>query len=220
VANGENNKDGTNAYLSENYGGEGETKDAEIETVRKRQVKNFLLTLLISRGVPMILGGDEFRRTQGGNNNAYCQDNETGWVDWTGLEKHREIHRFAQGMIAFRGAHPILSREEFYKDDGIHWFGLHGKLPNWIDPKCKRIACFIPEKGRDGLYLMFNADTEAADFGLPPLPSGYGWRLAVDTFLPSPKDLTEAGKETPLENSKTYRVESRSGVILLVRKKK
>jgi glycogen operon protein len=219
-ANGENNQDGTNENLSENYGGEGETKDAEIETVRKRQVKNFLLTLLISRGVPMILGGDEFRRTQGGNNNAYCQDNETGWIDWTGFEKHPEIHRFVQGMIAFRGAHPILSREEFYKNNDIHWFGLHGKLPNWTDPKCKRIACFIPEKNPEGLYLMFNADTEAADFGLPPLPPGYGWRLGADTFLPSPKDLAEAGEETPLENSKTYRVESRSGVILLARKKK
>jgi isoamylase len=78
-ANGENNHDGTDANFSENYGSEGETTDAGIETLRKRQIKNFLLTLLISRGVPMLLGGDEFRRTQGGNNNAYCQDNETSW---------------------------------------------------------------------------------------------------------------------------------------------
>ena len=82
-ANGENNHDGTNENFSENYGAEGETTDAEIESVRKRQIKNFLLTLLISRGVPMLLGGDEFRRTQGGNNNAYCQDNETSWIDWS-----------------------------------------------------------------------------------------------------------------------------------------
>ena len=82
--------------------------------MRKRQIKNFLLTLLISRGVPMLLGGDEFRRTQGGNNNAYCQDNETSWVDWTNLERHQEIFRFARGMIAFRRAHPILSKEQFY----------------------------------------------------------------------------------------------------------
>ena len=118
-ANGENNHDGTDANFSENYGSEGETKDAGIETLRKRQIKNFLLTLLISRGVPMLLGGDEFRRTQGGNNNAYCQDNETSWVDWTNLEQHQEIFRFAHGMIAFRRAHPILSKEQFYTDAEI-----------------------------------------------------------------------------------------------------
>ena len=87
--NGQNNHDGTDANFSENYGAEGETADARIESIRKRQIKNFLLTLLISRGVPMLLGGDEFRRTQGGNNNAYCQDNETSWHDWSYLERHR-----------------------------------------------------------------------------------------------------------------------------------
>ena len=101
-ANGEDNRDGTDANFSENYGAEGETTDAGIEAVRNRQIKNFLLTLLISRGVPMLLGGDEFRRTQGGNNNAYCQDNETSWYDWTCLERHQEIYRFARGLIAFR----------------------------------------------------------------------------------------------------------------------
>ena len=99
-ANGENNHDGTTDNFSENYGAEGETADAGIEAVRKRQIKNFFLTLLVSRGVPMLLGGDEFRRTQRGNNNAWCQDNEISWFDWTYLEKHREIHRFVRGMIA------------------------------------------------------------------------------------------------------------------------
>jgi isoamylase len=84
--------------------------------VRKGQIKNFLLTLLISRGVPMLLAGDEFGRTQGGNNNPYCQDNETSWHDWRCLEQHREIFRFTRGMIAFRRAHPILSREQSYTD--------------------------------------------------------------------------------------------------------
>jgi glycogen operon protein len=88
-ANGENNRDGIDANYSGNYGCEGGTKDAGIEFVRKRQIKNFLMTLLVSRGVPMLLGGDEFRRTQGGNNNAYCQDNETSWIDWTQLEQHQ-----------------------------------------------------------------------------------------------------------------------------------
>jgi isoamylase len=129
-ANGENNHDGTNGNFSENYGAEGATNDAGIESIRKRQIKNLILTLLVSRGVPTLLGGDEFRRTQGGNNNAYCQDNETSWVDWTDLEKHQEIYRFAYGMIAFRRAHPILSKEQFYTDAGIQWFGAQGGSPS------------------------------------------------------------------------------------------
>jgi isoamylase len=101
-ANGENNRDGSDENFSENYGAEGKTADVQIESVRKRQIKNFFLSLLISRGVPMLLGGDEFRRTQGGNNNPYCQDNETSWYDWGCLDKNREIFRFTCGLIAFR----------------------------------------------------------------------------------------------------------------------
>jgi glycogen operon protein len=118
-------------------------------------------------------------------------------------------------VIAFRKAHPVLSEEKFYTDAGIHWFGPQGESPNWADPNNKKIACFIVEKGLEGLYLMFNAGMEAADF---VLPSGQGWKLSVDTFLPPPKDLAEAGKETPLKNSRSYRVEARSSVILLARK--
>ena len=217
-ANGENNHDGTDANFSENYGAEGETTDAGIESIRKRQIKNFLLTLLISRGVPMLLGGDEFRRTQGGNNNAYCQDNETSWYDWSCLEKHREIYRFTCGLIAFRRAHPILSKEQFYTEAEIQWFGPQGGLPNWADPKCKKLGCLIHENEEDRLYLMFNAGTEEIDFVLPPLPPGYRWRLAVDTSRSAPQDLAAAGKETLLDNSTTYHVGARSSAILLARK--
>ena len=217
-ANGENNHDGTDANFSENYGTEGETKDAGIETLRKAQIKNFLLTLLISRGVPMLLGGDEFRRTQDGNNNAYCQDNETSWVDWTHLEQHQEIYRFAHGMIAFRHAHSILSKEQFYTDAEIRWFNPQQGSPNWAEPKCKKLACLIHENGQDRLYLMFNAGTEETDFGLPPLPLGYRWRLAVDTSRSAPQDLSAAGEETLLDNSTTYHVGARSSAILLARK--
>ena len=101
-ANRQNNNDGAGENFSDNYGVEGQTADAAIESIRKRQIKNFLLTLFISRGVPMLLGGDEFRRTQGGNNNAYCQDNETSWYDWSCLKQHKEIFNFTRGMIAFR----------------------------------------------------------------------------------------------------------------------
>ncbi|MCR4299432.1 MAG: glycogen debranching protein GlgX, partial [Gallionella sp.] len=144
-ANGENNHDGADANYSENNGAEGETTDAGIEALRKKQIKNFLLTLLISRGVPMLLGGDEFRRTQGGNNNAWCQDNETSWHDWSSLEQHREIFRFTRGMLAFRSAHPVLSKEQFYTDAEINWFGPQGGLPDWASPKQKQFACLIHE---------------------------------------------------------------------------
>jgi len=213
--NGENNRDGTNLDFSENYGIEGVTEDARIESVRKRQVKNFLMTLLVSRGVPMLLGGDELRRSQGGNNNAYCQDNETSWIDWAHLERHQEIHRFTSSMIAFRRAHPVLSREQFYTDAEIQWFSSQRGSPNWADSKCKALACLIHEDGEDRLYLMFNAGTEETDFGLPALPPGYRWRLAVDTSRSAPHDSAAPGEETPLDNATTYHVEARSSVILL-----
>ncbi|MGA9413385.1 MAG: glycogen debranching protein GlgX [Terriglobales bacterium] len=216
-ANGENNHDGTDVNFSENYGAEGETKDAGIETLRKRQIKNFLLTLLISRGVPMLLGGDEFRRTQHGNNNAYCQDNETSWYDWSQLEKHKEMYRFTRGMIAFRRAHPILSEEHFYTDDEIHWFGRQGGLPNWTDSKEKQFACLIHEDEQQALCLMFNAGADAVDFGLPSVLPGMRWYLAVDTSREAPQDLFAAGEEPLWEDPRTYHLSPRSSVILLAR---
>jgi isoamylase len=214
-ANGENNHDGTDANFSRNYGSEGETADAGIEALRKGQIKNFLLTLLISRGVPMLLGGDEFRRTQGGNNNAYCQDNETSWYDWSCLEQHREIFRFTCGMIAFRSAHPILSKEQFYTDAEINWFGPHGGSPNWADPKAKQFACLIHEDDQRALYLMFNAGADAVDFGLPPAVPGARWHLAVDTSREAPQDLFAAGEEPLWENLQTYHLSPFSSAILL-----
>jgi glycogen operon protein len=216
-ANGESNRDGTNENLSENYGVEGVTDNAQVESIRKRQIKNFLLTLLISHGVPMLLGGDEFRRTQGGNNNAYCQDNETSWVDWTHLERHQEIYGFARGMIAFRRAHPVLSKEQFYTDTEIKWFNSQQGLPNWADPKEKQFACLIHEDERSALYLMFNSSTAAVDFGLPRVPSGTRWHLAVDTSREAPQDLFAAGEEPLWENPQTYHLTPRSSAILLAR---
>jgi glycogen operon protein len=216
-ANGENNHDGSDTNLSENYGVEGETKDAGIESLRKRQIKNFLLTLLISRGVPMLLGGDEFRRTQGGNNNAYCQDNETSWYDWSLLEQHKEIFRFTCGMIAFRRSHPILSKEQFYTDVEIQWFGPQGGSPDWADPKEKQFACLVLEDNQSALYLMFNAGAEWVDFCLPHVLLGTLWHLAVDTSHEAPKDIFAEGEEPLLENPLTYRLSPQSSAILLAR---
>jgi glycogen operon protein len=216
-ANGENNHDGSNDNCSENFGAEGESTDAALEALRKTQIKNFLLTLLISRGVPMLLGGDEFRRTQGGNNNAYCQDNEVSWVDWTRLQQHQEIHRFAQGMIAFRRAHPILSKERFYTDAEIHWFSPRGDLPHWTDPKEKQFACLIHEDDKSALCLMFNAGSDAVDFGLPPLPPGTWWYLAVDSSREALQDLYAVGEEPLWDDPHTYHLRPRSSTILLAR---
>ena len=217
-ANGENGQDGINANFSANNGAEGGTKDAGIESVRKRQIKNFLLTLLVSRGVPMLLGGDEFRRTQGGNNNAYCQDNETSWIDWNNLEQNREIYRFAQGMIAFRLAHPVLSKEQFYSDTEIHWFSPQGESPDWTVPNEKQLACLIHEDEQRALYLLFNACADAVDFHLPPMTSGVQWHLAIDTFGETPHDLFAVGEEPLLKYSQTYLLKPRSSAILMARK--
>jgi isoamylase len=215
-ANGQGNQDGTDENFSENYGVEGETTDPRIESIRKRQIKNFLLTLLISRGVPMLLGGDEFRRTQRGNNNAYCQDNRTSWYDWSCMERHREICCFARGMIAFRQAHPVLSQERFYTDAEIRWFSSRGGSVDWADPQEKRLACLIPENEHRGLYLMFNASAEGADFDTPPVPHGTRWYMAVDTSRHTPRDGLADGTERPLRQAQAYHLAPQSSAILLL----
>ncbi len=216
-ANGEHNHDGTDANFSDSCGAEGETTDAEIEAVRTRQIKNFLVSLFISRGIPMLLGGDEFRRTQGGNNNAYCQDNDTSWYDWRRLEQHEDIFRFTRGLIAFRRTHPILSTERFYADAEIQWFGPHGDVPRWTDSNEKRLACLIHEREHSALYLMFNASGEEAAFALPHAPNGARWHLAVDTCQTAPHDLCVADQEPLLGDSPAYQVGPRSSVILVAR---
>jgi pullulanase/glycogen debranching enzyme len=216
-ANGEHNHDGTDEHDSDNYDVEGATTAPQIESVRKRQIKNFLLTLLISRGVPMLLGGDEFCRTQHGHNNAYCQDNETSWYDWRDLERHQESYRFTRGMIAFRRAHPILSMEAFYTDAEVHWYSPQGGCPAWTDPHEKRFACQLHEDQHSDLYLMFNASTDAVDFLLPPAPYEARWHLAVDTARAAPYDVCAEGDELLLDPQRTYHVSPRSSAILVAR---
>jgi isoamylase len=215
--NGEYERDGTDANYSDNCGVEGPSNSADVEALRNRLIKNFLLTLFISRGVPMLLGGDEFRRTQRGNNNAYCQDNAVSWVDWSFLEKHREIHRFARGMIAFRRAHPVLRKPAFYTDAEVQWFGPQGTTPAWADPERKSFACLILRPAEADLFLMFNADTAPCDFSIPAASGNKLWRQAIDTSRQAPGDLYEPGKEPAMEDRVTFRVGPRSSAILLAR---
>jgi isoamylase len=214
--NGEHNRDGAAENYSANYGAEGESDAPTVEAVRRRQVKNFLLTLAVARGVPMLVGGDEFRRTQRGNNNAYCQDNDTTWVDWSLAERHKEIVRFARGILALRRAHPVLCRETFYTDEDVQWFNPGGSSPDWFDPQQKCFASLMGGQGGSDLYLMFNADTAPVAFVLPPSPRPRQWRLAADTSKEPPDDICGAGEECVV-NATTYLVESRSSVVLVTR---
>ncbi len=219
LANGEENRDGTDGNFSANYGYEGPTEDSGINHVRLKQRKNMLATLFLSRGIPMLLGGDEFGRTQQGNNNAYCQDNEISWFDWTLLEKNRELFKFVKGMIAFRKRNRVLSLEQFYRPDEIDWFGPNGQKPNWQQESC--LGCHIL-RGRDGepgLCLLFNPATHPVDFVLPKLPDGELWRKAIDTHAPTGEDIRAEGWEPALEGYVSLPVMERSLVVLKVGKR-
>ncbi|MEO7206862.1 MAG: glycogen debranching protein GlgX [Steroidobacteraceae bacterium] len=214
-ANGEDNRDGAEENFSDNYGTEGHTQDSRIESVRKRQIKNFLLTLFISRGVPMLLGGDEFRRTQNGNNNAYCQDNETSWYDWRGLEQYAEVVQFARVMTALRRAHPILAREQFYTDAEVSWFNpVQGPL-DWSDPHARQVACLIHDGSGDALYLMFNAGAEQTDFHIQTRPDGVQWHVAVDTNQEGPQGSSVVGTGPPVDIRYPYHMGPHSSALLI-----
>lgn len=219
-ANGEGNQDGTASDYSHNCGFEGSTSDTGVENVRIRQIKNMLATLFISRGVPMLLGGDEFRRTQMGNNNAYCQDNEVSWYDWDLLQKHQEIYRFTEMIIAFRKRHKLLKAEKFYTEKEISWFGPEKEEPAWQGAG-RTLGCVVHAQSRQGscpdkeLCILFNAERQEVDLKLPTPPKGELWHLAVDTAKPAPDDIYEDGKEPPLGSDDRYCLKARSMLILV-----
>ena len=212
-ANGEHNRDGIAENYSENNGVEGPSEESGIDAVRLRQIKNFFVTLLVSRGVPMLLGGDEFRRTQQGNNNAYCQDNEVSWYDWYFTQHHAGLQRFVSRLIAFRRAHPVLSAEAFYTDADLHWFGIDGRPPEWHGRE-NRIGCMILEDhggSPAALCLLFNAALRPYRFVLPRPPDGK-WRLAFDTAQASPADAPDLGYEQAVANE-TVLIERSSAIL-------
>jgi len=229
-SNGEDGRDGSDSNYSSNYGEEGPTRLASLEAVRNRQVKNFLATLLLSIGTPMLLGGDEFRRTQKGNNNAYCQDNETSWHDWDLLRAHADVLRFARGIIAFRMRHPAFRRPEFFTGQDadfnsipdITWFDETGKSPDWARVS-GRIAARIDGSKADVLadrddndfYIIYNAEAESVIFSIGPAPLARRWHRAIDSSLPSPEDLCEPGMEPILMPQDEYAVAPRSIVVLI-----
>ncbi len=228
--NGEENRDGGDNNSSYNYGAEGPSRDPNIENIRERQLKNFVTTLMISIGTPMLLGGDEFARTQGGNNNAYCQDNEISWYDWTLMEKNSGIFRFVKEMIAFRLRHHGFMRPEFYTGrDGnynaipdISWFDEKGAELDWekTDP-CLALrmdgsrADILADRDDNDFFIMFNSGAKQVKFKVCEPMAGKKWYLAVDTSLPSPDDFLSPGQERLLPDQDEYFLQSRSMVILL-----
>jgi glycogen operon protein len=227
-ANGEDNRDGHDHNISYNFGVEGPTADPEIEAIRSQQVKNFWATLMLSQGTPMINGGDEFRRTQRGNNNAYCHHNEISWYDWRFLEKYADIYRFARHVIALRTAHPVFRRTTFFTGldlnenqfNDIHWYGSHGQDAAW-DPTDQYLMCTIEgSKEETGAHeddvdvlMMFNSNVEARLFELVPAPHQGKWHRIVDTSRPSPDDICREDKAVEIE-SNTYEVKPRSMVVM------
>jgi isoamylase len=222
-ANGEGNNDGINDSLSWNCGVEGETSDPTINKLREQQIRNFATILLLSRGVPMFVAGDESRNTQFGNNNAYCQDNEVGWFDWTKPNKHGDIFRFWQRMIAFRKRHRSLRQNAFFTGDvdkrglaDVTWHGTKLNSPGWTDSQARALGFTLAGfEGQPDIHVMMNMYWDALDMEVPRI-AGRRWARAVDTSLPSPADIANPGAEM-LFNDPTYRVNGRSIVVLVNR---
>lgn len=201
-ANGEDNRDGENHNHSFNYGAEGLTDDPEINKLRDRQKRNLLVTLFLSQGVPMLVAGDEFGRTQSGNNNAYCQDNEVSWLNWENADNN--LLDFTQKLIAFRTRHPVFCRRGWFQGhpvkvaglNDIAWFLPEGKEmseDNWSHDFAKSLGVYfngneintVDTEGKkvvdDSFYVIFNAHHEALDYMLPPEKYGDRWLKILDT---------------------------------------
>jgi isoamylase len=221
-ANGEGNRDGQDENFSWNSGFEGETDDPAVEGLRRRQIKNFAAILLLSQGVPMITYGDEVRRTQHGNNNAYCQDSELSWFDWSLVDKNKDLLRFFQRMIALRRASGQLHRVRFERGEvnerGLHdieWHGCQLRSPGFGDPSSGVLAVTIGNMVGPGpdLHIVLNMEDQELDFEVPPM-IGRSWYRLVDTSLSSPADFCDPGEEVTVAGN-SIKAAARSVVVLI-----
>ena len=221
-ANGEENRDGSDENLSWNCGIEGPSEDPLVEALRIRQVKNFLTTTLLALGTPMLLMGDEIRRTQRGNNNAYCQDSPVSWFDWTLLEKHQDIHRFVRTLIAGRLRRDLSLGDPGLTLDGVlrrlrvEWHGTHLRQPDWGEDSHSLAVTIRSITGRLVVHMMMNAYWEPLAFEVPGRGTAAEerWRRWIDTAMPPPADITDWGEGEPFRDPR-YLVQPRSVVVLL-----
>jgi isoamylase len=207
--------------LSWNCGAEGPTDDPTVEALRNRQVKNFFALVLLAVGTPMVLMGDEVRRTQSGNNNAYCQDSDISWFDWRLLERHGDIHRFVQALNRFRQRRDVvvegtaLSLNQLLRRARIEWHGVVLKRPDWSHHSHSLAFTLRSLRARFLLHGMLNAYWEPLTFELPPVPAEHqqGWRRCIDTALDSPNDICP-WETAPVVKQPRYVAQPRSVVLL------
>ena len=226
--NGEENRDGTDNNLSWNYGFEGDTENPKIEKLRIRQIKNFFTALFVSQGVPMFVAGDEVRRSQGGNNNAYCQDNKISWFNWDNVKTNQALFTFVKNLIAMRKSHRVLTRTKFFTGAGsdispadISWFGADTKLTDWT--KASRFLAFRLGGGAGNekleedsdFYIAFNTDIHDKTITIPPPTVGRKWYRVVDTSIEDDTCALTAGNEELLNNQEKYVIVSNSAIVLM-----
>jgi len=221
AANGEENRDGINDNISWNCGSEGDTDNEAIQILRKQQTKNFATILFLSQGVPMLLAGDEFGRTQKGNNNAYCQDNEISWLDWSLLKENKDLFNFFKRMITLRKRCTQLRRATFFEGrinnrglPDIAWHGCILNAPGWGDPNCQVLAFTLGSftDNEADLHIMLNMSEQSLAFQIPKL-KGRTWHRYTDTSLPTDTS-NKTGKKTVI-NGNEYLLSARSSVVLI-----
>src|SRR3990170_4376180 len=227
----ENNRDGSDDNSSWNCGVEGDTDDINVVNLRKQLIKNHFCYLLFSSGTPMILGGDEFMRTQNGNNNAYCQDNEISWFNWEDAKKNDDILEFFKKTVALTKRYTILQKRKFFlgKDlnannvPDLSWFGADGKEPIWTNPSLHTLCYQLyvsedsSELGEYHLFVILNADHNTQYIKLPVLRGRMMWYRVIDTSLKSGEDILEGGNEMLINPPEYYIASYRSVVVLLGR---
>lgn len=221
-ANGEENRDGCNDNFSWNCGVEGETNNEAIKTLRLQQIKNLLTILFISQGTPMLLMGDEVRRTQKGNNNAYCQDNQLSWFDWSAVEQEFDLWCFVRRLIDFNKKLALFRQEKLLEvtytslEPHLSWHGVQLSKPDWSEDSHSLAFSLRHPKANEYLHIMLNAYWESLNFQLPPLGQGEKWHRVIDTAGQLSEAACDLDAEAAVE-SETYRVQARSAVVLIVK---
>jgi isoamylase len=217
LANGEDDRDGAADEHSWNCGVEGPSDDPQVEALRARQVRNFLAVTLLSAGIPMILMGDEMRRSQRGNSNAFCQDNDVSWLDWDLLARHADLHRFVRRLIRLRrsilpGRPRSVSLTQFLRGSRLEWHGVRLGEPDWGEDSHSLGLSLREMDGPARALLLANAWKERLTFDLPP--AAKGWRPIVDTFLAAPDDIRTWEESLPVLDAR-YSVGAHSLVFLV-----